>query len=295
MTCPPDHRHGASRSCYIKHRCRCADCRAYGAELERNRRRLQAYGRPTNELVSAGPVRERLILLREWGYGYRRLEELTGIGQITVRRHLRGECARVSRRVEERVLAVKPSVEGLADGAQIPARGAHRRIHALRTLGWSSADLADCLNVDRRHIAGILFRDKITARWHQRIDAAYQDLCMIIPEQTPVRKRMRTISKNQPAPLAWDDIDTDSDPKPPAADELETVDEVAVELAIKGDTVRLNHAEKLEGLRRMHPLKWSNDLIAEHLGCDERTVNRLRKEIGLPGWDQNDVTDRRAA
>lgn len=268
ITCPTDHKHGTTRTCYIRHGCRCRPCLDYAAHLAAQRRRNKAYGRPTSDLIPAEPTREHLLFLREWGYGYRRLEELTGLGQMTIRRHLAGTPEKVSARVAERVLAVKPTVEGLAPGTQIPVRGVKRRLWALRRLGWNSADVARHLGCERKQIAELLTarRMKVTARWHQQIDAVYEELSMTIPEPTPVRRRVMKLAEGKPGPLDWDDID--ADPTPPKAVARPSVEVI----------------EREEKVRGLHHLRWSDAHIAAEMGIHDRTVIRIRQRLGLPGW-----------
>lgn len=62
-----------------------------------------------------------------------------------------------------------------------------------------------------------------------------------------------------------------------------TVDQVALERRLNGDTsVRLNIAEREEGVRRLHALGMNDRPIARRLGISDRTVLRIRGRFGLP-------------
>lgn len=267
MICPPDHKHGGSRNCYVRHQCRCQPCRDYAAQLGRERRRNAAYGRPTTDLIDAAQMQEHLHLLRDWGYGYRRLEAVTSIGQATIRRHLAGRCTRVRSDVAARVLAVRPTVEGLAPGAQIPARGTQRRLWALRRLGWNSADIARLLGCERESVAELYTRRRVTVRWHMQIDAVYEELCMVVAPVTPVRKRVMALAAGHPGPLDWDDIDMD--PTPPVPPRL---------------TRAIIRADREEAIIRLHALRYGDKRIAREVGIHPREVFRIRTDLGLPAW-----------
>jgi hypothetical protein len=299
--CPPDHAHGANLNCYNSHSCGCDSClnlnRTYTADVRKQR----AYGRFDGEHVDGAAVREHLAYLLEQGIGAPTVSRLTGISTRTIQGIRQDRSPRVVSRNAAAILAIHPTFDLLAGGAFVPSRGVRRRLQALIAAGWTQTRIAAEYGDRPTQTVNQLLHgtDKVTARTFRDISAMYDRLSATpAPREGAARyayvRAVRLAARNHwVTPLAWDDID--NDPQPPVADAQETVDLVAVELAVSGRRVRLNHAERLEGLRRMHLLKWSNPLIAQRLGCEPRTVNRLRVEIGLPGWDQTEIVGWRAA
>ena len=80
-------------------------------------------------------------------------------------------------------------------------------------------------------------------------------------------------------PLAWDDIDTD--PAPPTAGQEPLLDEIAIELALAGQNVRLTRDERLEATRRGTERGLSLTQLSDLLGVDVRTIDRDRDDLGL--------------
>src|SRR5690606_30501206 len=139
--CPPEHKHSESGTCYVHHRCRCTDCSAAIVAAETRRRKDKAYGRYDTGLVDVTEVREHVLMLVEFGIGYKRVAMLAGYRSSTPVRTIIwgrqdpgprfGEMQkRVKRETAEKILAIQPVIENLAPGQSIPATGTHRRIQA---------------------------------------------------------------------------------------------------------------------------------------------------------------------
>ncbi|MBN9176099.1 MAG: hypothetical protein J0I43_01835 [Microbacterium sp.] len=309
--CPPDHRHGEVGTCYVHHQCRCDDC--VTSQTKRNYRRLQlkAYGRYDTGLVDADPVREHLIMLGEFGLGYKRVASIAGLGITPVRNVIwgrqdpgprKGEMQkRIKRETAEAILSVKPDISLLAGGARIPARGTHRRMQALVARGWSQSKLTDRLGVERSNFGVMMTREHVTADLHRRAERLFEELWDQLPPNEEWRDKIaytRTVAyakqRRWLPPLAWDDIDNDVDPPVPD-DEEGGLDDMAVELAIAGERVRLTPAERRECVTRLHAARWSDGRIAETIHCDVKTVGRIRDELGLAAFDQTELRQRGAA
>jgi transposase len=262
-----------------------------------NRRyRLKAYGRFDTGLVDAQPVREHMMMLAEFGLGYKRVAKLAGIG-ITPARNLiwgrqdsgprYGELQKqVKRETAEAILAVKPEIGVLAGGARIPARGVHRRVQALVTMGWSQSKLADRLGMERGNFGLMMQRTHVTVRVHREVAALFEELWNVLPPREEwhdkiafARSKGYARKRRWLPPLAWDDIDNDVEP--PVPDEIDGVDEVLVHLAVSGDHVRLSPAERRAAVTVLHDARLSDSAIAERLHCADRTVLRIRQELGL--------------
>lgn len=309
--CPPDHRHGEVGTCYVHHQCRCDDC--VTSQTKRNYRRLQlkAYGRYDTGLVDADPVREHLIMLGEFGLGYKRVAAIAGLGITPVRNVIwgrqdpgprKGEMQkRIKRETAEAILSVKPDLTLLAGGARIPARGTHRRLQALVARGWSQSKLADRLGMERGNFGRMMSCDHVTADVHRRAERLFDEFWDQMPPNEEWRDKIaytRTLAyakqRRWLPPLAWDDIDNDVEP--PVAEDYEVgIDEMAVELAIAGERVRLTPAERRECVTRLHAARWSDGRIADTIHCAEKTVGRIRDELGLAAFDQTELRQRGAA
>ncbi|WP_448812078.1 hypothetical protein [Agromyces bauzanensis] len=298
FTCPDSHKHAESTSCYKAHGCRCDSCTTHNTAKAAERERAKLYGRFDDGLVEAGPVREHMAALAEFGLGYKRIAGLAGASVTTVRILIhgrqdgtrRGEIPkRVSRETARRILRVKPEVGLLADGALITARGAHRRIQALVTRGWSQAKLAARLGMTRPNFGAMMQREQVTAATHRAIAALFEQLWDVEPPRRSHEDRIayaRTIKyaavRRWLPPMAWDDIDTD--PEPPVIDEGDFIDEIAIDLALSGEHVRLSSAERRTAVSRAHAMKWSDNLTARTIGCVPETVARIRRELDLEAW-----------
>lgn len=313
--CPPDHKHGATGTCYVSHRCRCDACRAEHTRSARALRRAKLYGRyRPPEMVDAEPARRHVRALSEFGIGIDRIAGIAhvtegGIRNLVYGRTGRGDAARrrpperVGAELARRVLAVRPEMRHLAPNAVIPARGVQRRIQALIRQGWSQRKIAARLDMSPAQLGHLLHRRAGVSVWmHQRVSAVYDELW---DKKPPHREHRDLIAYNRslnlaaekgwlPA-LAWDDIDLDD---APALTERhnDDVDETAIELALTGTAVQLTPAERRVAVRTLHGYGLTDPAIAARLGCHERTVLRIRfHELGLPYNDNPHTSAARAA
>ena len=229
--CPPDHRHGETATCYNSHGCRCDDCRTHMASLEWRRKQYRKAGRPApglQDLVPIGPVRAHLEALAEYGIGWKRVAELTGVARATVQRlrydtvpPSRHPKANVLRETAERILSVKPVRENLAPGTPVSARGTIRRIQALYAIGYDGRSLSRMLGMaNSNEIARVLRQARVTRARADQVADLYERVSMTPP--VPVtraekaaysRARGQARARGWVPPLAWDDIDQDRQPK----------------------------------------------------------------------------------
>jgi hypothetical protein len=182
----------------------------------------------------------------------------------------------------------------------VDATGTRRRLQALVALGWSFPAISAPLNDKGGNIRRLLFADRLTRRFADRIAVVYEDLCMTRPvghDRTSnaaiARTRIFAARRRWLPPLAWDDID--NDPEPAAPEHEDIVDDVAVDLALRGHQVRLTPAERRVCVRLLHAERYSDERVAQTIGCSSKTVMRIRAELGLEAHDQNDLVDRNAA
>lgn len=307
--CPADHEHGATSKCYLRHACRCAHCRAGQAGRARQRRREQAYGTYTRQMVDAAPARAHLAYLRANGMGITYIGAAAGIPSVTLSgivwgRHDRSgaltPAKRIRKTTETAILAVQPTLDQLADHAIIDGRGTRRRIQALCRCGWSLQAIARHAGVAEYRFQRLVRAEHVIASTARFVAKTYEQLWDVPPPQaTPAQRAMATrarahAKKNRwVGPLAWDDIDTDA--RPLTAKRSSETDDVAIELALDGRPVRLTPAERRICVRRLHERQYSDGLIADTIRCDEKTVGRIRDELGLPAWAKDDLVERSAA
>jgi AraC-like DNA-binding protein len=207
---------------------------------------------------------------------------------------------RVSREVAEKILSVEPDLRWLGDRIPFPAMGTHRRIQALVAIGWTLAEIGRRIGVHPTNVTRLVAGDQVWASTARAVSALYEELWNTRPPaETKQEKISRSRALNMAVarrwlpPMAWDDID--ADPEPPVAESEGGVDEMAVELALMGEQVRLSPEERRAAVRVGHGRRWSDGLTAERLHCHERTVLRIRDELGLPAFDQSELVDRSAA
>lgn len=167
--------------------------------------------------------------------------------------------------------------------ALVPARGARRRLQALHARGWMAEDLAPEIGIPAVLLERVLWQATVTPYAHATIAAAYEVLWNATPPCSALARQhemARAAANGWVPPMAWDDIDTDPGPQLPERDE-EIVDEVAVDEAVHGHRPRLNRAERLIALRRLHAAGHQDLALAELLGVCVRTIARDREELGL--------------
>ena len=295
--CPPDHKHAENRTCYCIHRCGCVPCREASTAAERERRKLKAYGRYDSGLVDAGPVREHIERLREYGIGWKRIAEVAGLGYTTVETVIYGHKTRktmnqrVKRETAEKILAVQPILENLRPGALIPSIGAQRRVQALVWNGWAMRKLAIMAGMEPGNLNRLMERDQCSVVSFLKIRALYDRLWNTQPKverpydnSSIARARNLARRKGWVSAWAWDDID-DPDETPDIGDAgTVDVDHAAVLLAITGEPPvhRWTDAELDEIVRVLNvEQRMSDNAIASHLGVKTIRVYAARDRVGI--------------
>lgn len=292
--CPEGHGHDASSTCYIQHQCRCVPCKELHSRMEQRRERLKAYGRFDTGLVDVEPVREHMMMLAEFGLGYKRVAGVAGIGVTAARTIIwgrqdgtrKGELQkRVKRETAEAILAVKPDISMLAGGAVIPSRGVQRRAQALCTRGWSVSRVGAEIGMAPANFWKVMQHDTVTVATHRAVAAVFDKWWNLTPPrethwQKAAYGRAVNFAKARRwlAPLAWDDID--NDPEPPVQEEG-VVDELAAELALAGERVRLTKEERLYAVRKAHADGWGRTRTGEALRMSGDSVRTMWRQLGL--------------
>lgn len=262
----------------------------------RDRRRRLAYGTFDRQQLPAGPVREHLAFLARSGMGTAAVANASGVARSTIagirwgRQSSDGTympAKRVTRPTAAKLLAVEPALDVVADHARVDARGTVRRLQALQALGWSTPQLGAHLGVAETNVSRVMREDRVYASTARGVAALYERLWAVRPPADTATQRAmiaritaRAAARGWVPPLGWDDIDADD--APAVVDELEIVDDLAVDLAVAGARVQLTRAERLIALPRLHARGYLDGELADLLCVTDRTIARDRSELGLP-------------
>ncbi|MDT0276115.1 response regulator transcription factor [Blastococcus goldschmidtiae] len=242
-------------------------------------------------------MREHIRALRAAGIGVEQIASLAGISTSHVRelagpgRNGNPVIRRVRPETAHHVLRIRIDQANRAPRSHVVATGTRRRLQALIAVGWPHDELAARLGRSSTGLRRSMLSDSVTAQTAQDVSALYEQLWNLHPSQSTGDQRAAADAARAFAaergwlpPLAWDDIDTDPDPQH-HAERVETdgdVDEIAIERALAGDGVRLEHltpAEQGEVVRRLTEQGRSIRDIAQQLATTKRTISRRRASI----------------
>lgn len=292
------HIHG-TRAAYVKDRCRCAPCTAANAAAWAATHRAQAFGQ-WEPFVEAAPIRDHIGQLREAGIGVDQIAKLAGTSTSHIRELAepgqpdKPPVHKVRPDTAKRILSIQATAANRAARSHLDARGTRRRVQALIATGWTHQQLAAQLGRTATNLKRSLASEQVTAQTAAQISDLYARLWDSRPPQVTAKDQAqihatRTEAREQGwlPPLAWENIDSDPDPEPrdrhhphrgdPDADYL---DEIAIELAVAGQGIRLDRltpAEQDEVVRRLTDRGASIRDIAAQLATTTRTVSRRRK------------------
>jgi hypothetical protein len=138
----------------------------------------------------------------------------------------------------------------------LPARGFHRRVHALMAIGWTQLDIAQALGIAQGNLsAKMRLNDTVRRATHEAMCDVYERLCMSPQSGVANRRTARIAAKNGWAPpLAWDDIDRDAKPvgKVRHGGFKDSIDEAMIDRVLRGGERprKLTKAEAREVYRR---------------------------------------------
>lgn len=139
FTCPPDHKHNDTSTCYAQHKCRCVPC----SETNKNYHRNIRIAAGDDVQVSARGARRRLRALATLGYSCKRLGALSRMNPDALTLVRAGKRTRIktSTHVEiaslyARVLALRPMVTNRASRQRNAAAAAGW----VGPLGWDDID-----------------------------------------------------------------------------------------------------------------------------------------------------------
>lgn len=217
-----EHQHG-TRDAYLTDKCRCTPCKEAHRAITNHNRRLVAYGRSTNHMVDAKPVRKHVKDLMQRGWGIDLIVSNTGAGRNTVSRLLYGEPAKnlplpsvIKADLNDKILAYAPTGrrirhEGTALES-VDATGTKRRIQALIACGYSMTFIANEFGTHKQVISGMLKNERVLLAKSEEFKRLYDRLWNVEPPRTtPAEKKAYTTAKKMAAenswfpPMAWDD------------------------------------------------------------------------------------------
>lgn len=310
--CPPDHKHGDTPTCYRVHRCSCSPCCAANTKRCYERKKLIAYGRYDSGMSSTAPVKLHIGILLEHGMTVTAIAAAAGVSTDTIRAIWFGSKrkdgpgrgappARIHRSTAERIIAVQTDLSTLPPDAKVSSRGMRRRIQALGTLGWAQTRLARLLGVTQSRMARILTNDgEIPVELHIAAASLFERLWNARPpHESRYDRAVYTGALDYarrhcwlPA-MAWDDIDNDAEPA--IEDPEPIVDEVAIDLALLGERVRMTREERHLAIQRARELGYSLEETAQLLGVTSRTVLRVQHTSEELEADQELESDQRLA
>ncbi len=269
--------------------CKCFPCRAAVSRWRTNRARHIEQG-TWQPWADAEPVRQHLKRLSDYGIGWEQVVALTGIpaanvSHILYRRGTKPPLTRMFKKTADRILAVEPCFDNLADSAVVDHIGTVRRLRALVAIGWPMATLGGMLPV-HPHTVRLVARNggSCTARLARAVTALYGRLSMTVPPSTMATRRARNMAAQWGwvPPLAWDDETIDDPDAVPVVDPTPDsgfVDEIALLRMEQGRRrwTDLTGAEQRELVRR-HIGSWSAKTLAHRWGTSRGRVERLAAE-----------------
>lgn len=136
----------------------------------------------------------------------------------------------------------------------VSALGTHRRVQALRAIGWSGAAISRECGRSQFWVQQILLQDRVHQGTAELIACTYERLSMTVID-TPRGRRTAAEARalGWLPPLAWDDID-DAEERPglAAGDDCD-YDDAVVERVLGGEwNLPSTHAERTEIVRRWY-------------------------------------------
>lgn len=186
--------------------------RAMRARWAARRRRQITYG-TWQPFVDPTPTRQHIAALRNFGLSLETIARLAGehpsaLSTLTQAGHA-AYLKRIRSEREERILAVRFTLNGIPDSHRVSSAGTKRRIEALMRNGWSLANIGQRLGVTTQAVYGYRLRPGVTAHVARTIRDLYDDLW----DQPGPGTRVRRYAEAQgyPPAAAWDD-ETIDDP-----------------------------------------------------------------------------------
>ena len=191
---------------------------------------------------------------------------------------------------QQRILAISPQdFRNRAPHSRMDPTGTRRRLQALVAIGYPFAELASRLGRTTGNLGRCLVSESVNAYTALDVAELYERLSLVVPRfatdherEASERARAQAQERGWLPPLAWDDIDHDAEPEAGGHPPGDDIDEIAVERALAGDGIRLEHlnwAEQAEVVRLLTERGKSIRDIADLLATTARTVSRRRRRV----------------
>jgi uncharacterized protein YerC len=297
--CDPTHKHGATGTCYQQHHCRCAPCKDNRARRERERAARARHGEQ-QQFVNAIITVPRIMQLMREDWTYADIAAVSGVAVPSISRIMRGVTKRVEQETADALLGTLPSMRHRApEPRKVDATGTIRRIRALVAIGWTFWGISQKAGHGNTWALQVTTSSMVTPTTRDLIARLYDELWATEPPRVTAdekrayrRSRSLAVKHGWASPLMWDD-DTIDDPG--AEPELPTTEELwadAVDSALAGEQPQLTPGQRREVITILNERRWSGRKIADHIGCNVKTVERVRAELGLPIYLANNTHHR---
>lgn len=185
-TCPPQHKHYKTATCYSAHGCRCESCkngRHYRYKKHEMDKRLHPKGKKT--YVNAEPSVDRLRYLLNIGYNIFALSAMTGLSQYWLYTLNRADGPRTVEKVKADILArfvPDPSVLNKSKN-KVPAFSTRRRLEDLVLKGWWPCEISRVAGISHSTTMRILRGgSSISAATHAAIKEAHKVMFGRVPD-----------------------------------------------------------------------------------------------------------------
>jgi hypothetical protein len=187
----------------------------------------------------------------------------------------------------------------------VDATGTIRRLQALVYMGYPAAELMRKMDTNPSYAYRMMTHPLVIEATRIKVAELFDDIWNVEPtahtaeEAHHIRRaRIRAREQGWVGPLGWEDID-DPNEEPDRSSVVDIkgpsnnrIDEDAIESSIRGEKPRLSPRERREVITVLNERRWSARQIGDHIGCAARTVDRVRKELGLPIYLSNNTHHR---
>lgn len=176
--------------------------------------------------TDAGPVRAHVHMLREYGIGAKQVAKIANVSIGVVNTLNQGNFSKrgvmtkkVTTGAAMRIMAVKPILANVADGASVDSRTTRRQMEALAAVGYSFGWIATQIGMKRSSIYLTYEAPRVLGRTARAIEALFNQYAYTrrVSNEVHIRKSIsRTLAQAKrygwvPA-AAWDDIERDEYP-----------------------------------------------------------------------------------
>lgn len=301
FVCPPEHKHDGGWACYRQHGCRCDRCRAFNARKVADWRARAKTGDVDAWVLNTTPAREHVDALHKMGMPLGLIAERAGVSGRCITELLAYRSSQLTPYVNDALLGVTYVAPKPRAVDHVDPTGTRRRIQALIAIGWTFDDLAAQMGFSDRNLSRTIGASFVTVRVERTVRDVYDRLWHVVPADSigSRRARRRAHVEGWLPPLAWDD-DIIDDPKAKPdmkaiaslrAPAITRFEEDAIDAALAGDKPRLSPVERAEAVRILHERRWSAHRIANHIGCAQRTVDRIRNRLELTTFTQREMAE----